>query len=170
MKMSWKTYDVIVSSKKVVFFPCKLTLVQIKLLHSKYSCRSCYCIHYSLNSHTTCLQRCLVFLWECCLRSPFSTRPWEEGLISLACGVCAILWVVWGQRNNKVFRGVERDTCEIWSLVRYHVSLWASISKAFCNNSLGVILHSSSPFCGLIFLSPLYSFIFFSMKVAFSYK
>lgn len=44
--------------------------------------------------------------------------------------VCALLWD-WGERNNRVFRGVDRDPNEVWSLVRFHVSLWASVSKTF---------------------------------------
>ena len=61
-------------------------------------------------------------------------------------GVCSILWVVWGEQNNGVFRGGERVPSEIWSLVGYHVSLWALNSKEFCNYSIGVILHSWVPF------------------------
>ena len=60
--------------------------------------------------------------------------------------MCAILWVVWGEENNRVFKGVERDPGEIWSLMRYHDSLWISNSKAFCNYSIGDILHSRHPF------------------------
>ena len=38
--------------------------------------------------------------------------------------------------------GGERDFSEIWSLIRYHVSLWASVSKKFCNYSIDNILLS----------------------------
>lgn len=38
-------------------------------------------------------------------------------------GVCAIFWVSWDERNSRVFRGVERNPREIWSLVCFPVSL-----------------------------------------------
>lgn len=37
--------------------------------------------------------------------------------ISFTSRGCAVLWVVWGESNNRVFKGVEGDPCEIWSLV-----------------------------------------------------
>ena len=45
-----------------------------------------------------------------------------------------------------MFRGRERDHSEVWSLIRFHVFLWASISKSFCNYSISDILLSWSPF------------------------
>lgn len=50
------------------------------------------------------------------------------------------MWVMWDERNHRVFRGIERDAREIWSLVRFHVSHGASISKDFCNYPLDTIL------------------------------
>lgn len=99
--------------------------------------------------------------------------PWGEGSFSLACRVRAILWVVYVSRNNRVFRGVERDPCKIWSLVWYHVSLWASNSKVFCNYSISIILHSWSPFLQRVllflwFFVVLVFFHFFLMEVDFS--
>ena len=70
-----------------------------------------------------------------------------------------LLWVLWGERNGRIFIGVDRDLSEIRSFVCFHVSLWASVSKSFCNYSIGVILHSWRPsyrgvtfLCGLGFL------------------
>ena len=64
-----------------------------------------------------------------------------------------------------MFRGKERGLTEIWYLVRFHVSLWASISKNFCNYSLGSILLSWSPFfvSGVVLVSKffLYALVFF---------
>ena len=42
-----------------------------------------------------------------------------------------------------MFRGLDKDPSEIWSFARFNVSLWASVSKLFCNYSLGKILLST---------------------------
>lgn len=39
-----------------------------------------------------------------------------------------------------MFKGVERDPNKVRSLVTFHVSLSALVSKAFCIYSLGTIL------------------------------
>lgn len=44
-----------------------------------------------------------------------------------------------------VFRGLEMDSYDDWSLVQYHVSFWDSILRTFCN-FLGTILYSWSLF------------------------
>ena len=78
----------------------------------------------------------------------------EKGQFLRLVGMCAMLCVLWDERNRRVFRGVEQVAC-------LHVSLWASISKTFCNYSLGMILHSwscVSPFCTFSFL---YAHVFF---------
>ena len=43
--------------------------------------------------------------------------------------VCAVVWDIWGERNDRVFWGMERYLHEIWSLIRFHVPLWASIEE-----------------------------------------
>ena len=53
------------------------------------------------------------------LHPPFS----DKGGFSWRAGVCAVIWDIWGERNARVFRGRERRDSEIWSLVRFHVSL-----------------------------------------------
>lgn len=41
-----------------------------------------------------------------------------------------------GERNDRTFRGVERDSSDMWFLVRFYVSLWALVVRLFCNYSL----------------------------------
>ena len=36
----------------------------------------------------------------------------------------------------------RKNPSEVWPLAGFHVSLWASVSKAFCNYFLGNILLS----------------------------
>lgn len=69
----------------------------------------------------------LVMMEESLLRLPFRGK----GHFLWLAGVCAVIWDMWGQRNNQGFRGREMDPCEFWSLVRFHLSFWASILKAF---------------------------------------
>lgn len=47
------------------------------------------------------------------------------------------------ERNNKAIRGLKRDPSDVWSLVRFHVSLWGLVMKVFRNYSIGVILNVS---------------------------
>ena len=57
----------------------------------------------------------------------------------------------------------------VWSLVRFHMCLWVSISKTFCNYSIGNILISPLLVIGVFwwarFLYVFVFFHFFSMKV-----
>ena len=66
---------------------------------------------------------------ECLLNPPVREKGWFLWLVEM----CAVLWVLWGEWNSKVFRGVERDSRDYWSFVCFHASLWASISKNFYN-------------------------------------
>lgn len=69
--------------------------------------------------------------------------------------------MLWDERNSRPFGGVQRNPQEIWSLVCFHVSLWASISKTFCNYSIDIVSHSWNPlfvkevpiFVGFFFLN-----------------
>lgn len=64
---------------------------------------------------------------EFLLHSPFR----EKGWFLWFAGVCAMLWDIWRERNNRVFCGRDRDPYEVQSLVRFHVLLCASISNFF---------------------------------------
>lgn len=70
----------------------------------------------------------------------------ERGHFLWLASVCMVVWVLWGKRNSRVFKGVKRDSREVWSLVPFHVSHWASILKVFGNYSIGMIMYSWSPF------------------------
>ena len=47
----------------------------------------------------------------------------ENGHFLRLVGTCALLWDLWGERNNRVFRGLEKDLSDVWSLARFYVSL-----------------------------------------------
>lgn len=52
----------------------------------------------------------------------------DEEVFLLLAGACVVIWDIWDERNDQVFRGRKREYSEIWPLVRFHVSLWALIS------------------------------------------
>lgn len=64
---------------------------------------------------------------------------------------------------------MEKDLSEIWSLVLFHVSLWVSISKTFCNYSTRYnFLELESLLVGWDFLYVHIFFHFFSMEAVVS--
>lgn len=67
----------------------------------------------------------------------------------------AIFWVLWGKQNVRVFRHVDRESSEVLSFVRFHVSFLASILNTFCTYIVGLNLHSwISFFVDCFFLCP----------------
>ena len=102
--------------------------------------------------------------------------PFRENVgFFMACrGVCCYLGHLGGE--EQVFRGREKGYSEVWSLVRFHISLWASISKTFCNYITLVTFYSvgltfsRGVFVVLIFLYALEYFYFFSMKAIISIR
>lgn len=58
----------------------------------------------------------------------------------------ALLCQIFGESKIVMFRGLEKDPSNIWSSIRFHVSLQGSISKTFCSYSIDSILYNWSPF------------------------
>ena len=73
----------------------------------------------------------------------------------------------WVALPIEVFRGRARDPCEVWSLVKFHMSCWALVSKHFWNYSLGEIFNwiLLGVFGALVSWYALVSFHLFSMKL-----
>lgn len=51
-----------------------------------------------------------------------------------------LFYVVFEEGGIAVFRGLEKSSSDIWTLIRLNVSLWVSMAKLFFNYSLGLIL------------------------------
>ncbi|XP_024195633.1 uncharacterized protein LOC112198748 [Rosa chinensis] len=57
------------------------------------------------------------------------------------CGVLAVVWVIWMERNKRLFEnygGVEKE--DLWERVKFWASLWVSISKEFKDYNLSSII------------------------------
>ena len=73
-----------------------------------------------------------------------SERPFFVVFWGVGCDLGSL-----GGWNDRVFRGRDKEPCEFWSLVRFLMSLWDSVSKIFCNYLIGNILLRWSPFIWL---------------------
>ena len=89
----------------------------------------------------------LLYVWIIGDLTSSSICPLEGKVVFCGLLGCVLSFgILGGERNERVFGGRERDPSEVWSLARYHVSLWALVSKTFCIYFLGNILHSWNPF------------------------
>ena len=52
-----------------------------------------------------------------------------EGDYYKVCTICGFL----REWNDTIFRGKELNAFDVWSLISFHVSLWISVTKLFCN-------------------------------------
>ena len=54
--------------------------------------------------------------------------------------VCiAIIWVVWRERNAKIFEDKTRNSENLWDSIHFLASLWAFCSKVFKGTPLIVL-------------------------------
>ncbi|KAM7473769.1 hypothetical protein LguiB_021012 [Lonicera macranthoides] len=47
------------------------------------------------------------------------------------CIKVAVMWMIWIERNNRIFEGKEEQREWLWERIRFVASLWASNSKSF---------------------------------------
>lgn len=133
---------------------------------------------YTLWSSTSSLRRLILALLALGvagsrLRSLSSIYHFMKKLWFLwQAGIFLILWGLWAERNNRIFKGCESSYSNVQSLARFSRLLFPSI---FFNYSLGLIsldwnhffCSFDSPFWFFFFCMSMYSFIFFSMQVEF---
>lgn len=73
--------------------------------------------------------------------NPIAFINGKNAKILWGCGVLAVNWVVWMERNKRIFEdyggaGLE----ELWERVKLWASLWASISREFKDYTLSTII------------------------------
>lgn len=60
----------------------------------------------------------------------------KDASILWNCGIYAVLWGIWTERNSRMFRDQELPLHLLWDRVVYMASLWGSAKGAFCGISI----------------------------------
>ncbi|KAL6323792.1 hypothetical protein AAG906_002260 [Vitis piasezkii] len=58
-------------------------------------------------------------------------------LWQIAC--LTLIWMVWQERNNRIFEDKGRMEEMVWDLIRFYSSLWASCTEAFRGVPLNIL-------------------------------
>lgn len=68
-------------------------------------------------------------------------RRGRKAKVLWSCSVMAVVWVIWWERNRRIFKDFKGDNVECsWDNVRFWASLWSSVSPAFRYLSVSLIL------------------------------
>ena len=66
------------------------------------------------------------------MENPFAFVRGTKAKTLWKCAVAALCWVIWEERNVRIFKGKSVDNVEeMWDRVCFLTSLWASVSKDF---------------------------------------
>ena len=63
----------------------------------------------------------------------------KRGVVLWQDACIAIMWVVWRERNARIFEDKTRNSKNFWDSIRFLVSLWAFCSKVFKGIPLNVL-------------------------------
>ncbi|RVW92839.1 LINE-1 retrotransposable element ORF2 protein [Vitis vinifera] len=63
----------------------------------------------------------------------------KRGIVLWQAACIALLWVVWRERNARIFEGKTRNLENLWDMIHFLASLWVSCSKVFKGIPLNVI-------------------------------
>ncbi|RVW50856.1 hypothetical protein CK203_101816 [Vitis vinifera] len=61
----------------------------------------------------------------------------DKILWQIAC--LTLIWMVWQERNNRIFEDKGRTEEVVWDLIRFYSSLWASCTEAFRGVPLSIL-------------------------------
>ena len=61
----------------------------------------------------------------------------SKTLWQIAC--LTLIWLVWQERNNRIFEDKGRTKEVLWDLIRFYSFLWASCTEAFRGVPLSVL-------------------------------
>lgn len=130
----------------------------------------CYVVVTLRAWYGTAFSKCLVLCWllrevlVVWLRSPASLHLLGRKVAFFGELGCVPFCGCFGEKNNIVFKELERDLSDVWSLVKFYVSLWAWNSKTSYSGNILVIWTWTSLLwgVGLVFCMPLDILQFFS--------
>ena len=63
----------------------------------------------------------------------------KRGIILWQAACIALLWVVWRERNARIFEDKSRNSENLWDMIHFLASLWVSCSKVFKGIPLNMI-------------------------------
>ncbi|KAJ9698203.1 hypothetical protein PVL29_007338 [Vitis rotundifolia] len=63
----------------------------------------------------------------------------KRGIVLWQTACIALIWVVWWERNARIFYDKERNSENFWDMIHFLASLWAFCSKVFKGIPLNVI-------------------------------
>ena len=63
----------------------------------------------------------------------------KRGIVLWQNACIALMWVVWRERNARIFEDKARNSEYLWDCIRFLTSLWAFCSKVFKGIPLNVL-------------------------------
>ncbi|KAJ9701246.1 hypothetical protein PVL29_006548 [Vitis rotundifolia] len=64
----------------------------------------------------------------------------KRGIVLWQAACIALIWVVWRERNARIFEDKARNSKNLWDMIHFLASLWAFCSKVFKGIPFNVIL------------------------------
>ena len=63
----------------------------------------------------------------------------KRGIFLWQVACIALIWVVWWERNERIFQDKTKNSENIWDSIHFLASLWAFCSKVFKGAPLNVL-------------------------------